>query len=174
MGPREQASVCSVQGTRRSAWLEVVGSMSRSGSGDMKGKGKAVVMSPRASKKKKCIKKSAVKVVDSNIEVIARPSDAFGSGSGHVLLEHMDCLILAVENLAEAQWYTASACLASGMVVGTLMDKCNFLRFEGVGLGEEDKEVDMDMEVVDQEAVKQEVTELWKEVLGPQPSDDEM
>ena len=96
------------------------------------------------------------------------------SGSGHVLLEHMDCLILAVENLAEAQWYTASACAASRMVVGTLVDKCNFLGFKGVGPGEEDEEEETDTEVVNQEAVEQEVAELQKEVLKPQPSDDEM
>ena len=97
-----------------------------------------------------------------------------GSGSGHALLQRMDRLILAVENLAEAQWYTASACAASGMAVGTLIDKCNFLGFEGVGLGEEDKEEETDTEAVDQEAVEQEVAELRKEILEPQPSDDEM
>ena len=94
--------------------------------------------------------------------------------SGHALLERMDHLILVVENLAEAQWYTTSACAASRMAVGTLVDKCNFLGFKGVGLGEEDKEEEMDMEVANQEAVEQEVTELWKEVLEPQPSDDKM
>ena len=155
-------------------WPEVVGSVSRSGSGDMKGKGKVVVMSPRASKKKKHIKKPAVKVVDSDVEIVTRPSDGSGSGSGHVLLECMDCLILAVENLAEAQWYMASACAVSGMAVGTLVDECNFLGFEGAGPGEEDKEEDMDMEAVDQEAVEQEVAKLWKEVLEPRPLDDEM
>ena len=76
-----------------------------------------------------------MKVVNSDIKIITRPSDAFGSGSGHALLECMDCLILAVENLAEAQWYMVSACTASRMAVGTLMDKCNFLGFKGVGLG---------------------------------------
>ena len=86
----------------------------------------------------------------------------------------MDCLILAVENLAEAQWYTASACAASRMVVGTLVDECNFLGFKGVGPGEEDEEEETDTEVVNQEAVEQEVAELQKEVLKPQPSDDEM
>ena len=94
--------------------------------------------------------------------------------SSTVLLECMDRLILAVENLAEAQWYTASACAASGMAVGTLVDECNFLGFEGVGLGEEDEEEETDMEAVNQEAVEQEVAELQKEVLEPQPSDDEM
>ena len=68
----------------------------------------------------------------------------------------------------------ASACAASGMAVGTLVDECNFLSFKGVGLGEEDKEEEMDTEAVDQEAVKQEVAELWKEILEPRPSDDEM
>ena len=155
-------------------WLEVVGSVSRSGSGDMKGKGKAVATSPRASKKKKRVKKSAMKVIDSDIEIIAKPSDASGSGSGHALLQCMDHLILAVENLAEAQWYMASACAASRMAVGTLMDECNFLGFEGVGLGEEDEEEEMDMEAVNQEAVEQEVTKLQKEVLEPWPSDNEM
>ena len=150
--------------------------MSGSGSRDMKGKGMEVevVTSPRAGKKKKHIQKSAVKVIDSNVEIIAKPSDASGSRSGHVLLECMDRWILVVENLAEAQWYTASACTAFRMVVGTLMDKCNFLGFEGVGLGEEDEEEDMDTEVVNQEVVKQEITKLRKEVLEPQPSDDEM
>ena len=155
-------------------WPEVVGSVSRSGSGDVKGKGKAVVMLPRAGEKRKHIKKSAAKVVDSDVEIIARPADASGSGSSHALLECMDRLILAVENLAEAQWYTASTCAASRMAVGTLMDECNFLRFEGVGLGEEDEEEETDMEVVNQEAVEQEVAKLRKEVLEPQPSDDEM
>ena len=155
-------------------WPEVVGSVSRSGSGDVKGKGKAVATSPRAGEKKKRVKKSAMKVVDSNVKIVAKPSDVSGSGSGHVLLQHMDHLILAVENLTEAQWYTASACAASRMVVGTLVNKCNFLGFEGVGLGEEDEEEDMDTEAVDQEAVKQEVAELWKEILEPRPSDDEM
>ncbi|KIM61757.1 hypothetical protein SCLCIDRAFT_25564 [Scleroderma citrinum Foug A] len=155
-------------------WPEVVGSVSRSGSGDVKGKGKAVVMSPRASEKRKCIKKSAVKVVNSDVEIITRPADASGSRSSHALLECMDRLILAVENLAEAQWYTASTCAASRMAVGTLVDECNFLGFEGVGLGEEDEEEEMDMEVVDQEAVEQEVMKLWKKVLEPQPLDDEM
>ena len=152
-------------------WPEVVGSVS--GSGDVKGKGKAVVMLPRAGKKKKHIKKSAAKVVNSDVEIITRPSDASGSGSSHALLEHMDRLILVVGNLAEAQWYMASACAASRMVVGTLVAKCNFLGFKGAGLGEEDK-ADMDMEVVDQEVVEQEVAELRKEVLEPRPSDDEM
>ena len=155
-------------------WPEVVGSVSGSGSGDVKGKGKVVATSPRASEKKKHVKKSAAKVIDSNVEIIAKPSDASGSGSGHVLLQHMDHLILAVENLAEAQWYAASACAASGMVVGTLVNECNFLGFEGVGPGEEDKEEDTDTEAVDQEVVKQEVAELWKEILEPWPSDDEM
>ena len=142
-----------------------------SGSGDMKGKGKEkeVATSPRAGEKKKHVKKSAAKVVDSDVEIIARPSDASGSGSSHVLLERMDCLILAVENLAEAQWYTASACTVSRMAVGALVNECNFLGFEAVGPGEEDEEEDMDME-----AVKQEIAKLWKEVLEPRPSDDEM
>ena len=154
-------------------WLEVVGSVSGSGSGDVKGKGKAVATSPRAGKKKKCVKKSVVKVVDSDVEIVVKPSDASGSGSGHALLQHMDRLILTVENLAEAQWYTASACAASGMVVGTLVNECNFLGFKGVG-PEEDEEEEMDTEAVDQEAVEQEVAELRKEILEPRPSDDEM
>ena len=150
-------------------WLEVVGSVSGSGSGDMKGKGKAVT-SPRAGEKKKRIKKSAAKVV----EIIAKPSDMSESGCGHALLQRMDRLILVVENLAEAQGYMASACAASGMAVGTLVDKCNFLGFEEVGPGEEDEEEETDTEAVDQEAVEQEVTELQKEILEPRPSDDEM
>ena len=155
-------------------WLEVVGSVSGSRSGDVKGKGKAVATSPRAGEKKKHVKKSAAKVVDSDVEIVTKPSDASGSGSGHALLQRMDRLILAVENLAEAQWYTASACAASGMAVGTLVDECNFLGFEGVGPGEEDEEEETDTEAVDQEAVEQEVTELQKEILEPRPSDDEM
>ena len=155
-------------------WPEVVGSVSRSGSGDMKGKGKAVATLPRAGEKKKRVKKSAAKVVDSNVEIIVKPSDVSRSGSGHVLLQRMDCLILAVENLAEAQWYTASACAVSGMVVGTLIDECNFLRFKGVGPGEEDEEEETDTEAVDQEVVKQEVAKLRKEILEPRPSDNEM
>ena len=149
-------------------WPEVVGSVSGSGSRDVKGKGKEeVAMLPRAGEKKKCAKKSAAKVVNSDVEVVARPIPATRTGTSHVLLEHMDHLILAVENLTEAQWYTASTCVASGMAVGTLMDKCTFLGFKGVGPGEEDEEEEMDMEAVDQEVVKQ-------EVLEPQPSDDEM
>ena len=155
-------------------WPEVVGSVSGSGSGDVKGKGKAVATSPRAGEKKKHVKKSAAKVVDSDVEIIAKPSDGSGSGSGHVLLQRMDRLILAVENLTEAQWYMASACAASGMAVGTLVNECNFLGFEGVGLGEEDEEEEMDMEAVDQEAVEQEVAELQKEILEPRPLDNEM
>ncbi|KIM67449.1 hypothetical protein SCLCIDRAFT_20971 [Scleroderma citrinum Foug A] len=155
-------------------WPEVVGSVSRSGSGDVKGKGKAVATLPRASEKKKLVKKSATKVIDSDVEIVVKPSDVSGSGSGHALLQRMDRLILAVENLAEAQWYMVSACAASGMVVGTLVNECNFLRFEGVGLGEENEEEEMDTEAVDQEAVEQEVTELRKEILEPRPSDDEM
>ena len=118
-------------------WLEVVGLVSRSGSGSMKGKGeeKEVAMSPRASKKKKHIKKSAVKVVDSDIKIITKPSDVSGSRCSHALLECMDCLILAVENLTEAQWYMASACTASRMAVGALVDECNFLGFEGGAWG---------------------------------------
>ena len=116
-------------------WLEVVGLVSGSGSGDMKGKGKEVATSPRAGEKKKCVQKSAAKVVNSDVEIVAKPSNASRSESSHALLEHMDCLILAVENLTEAQWYMASACVASGIVVGTLVDECNFLGFEGVGLG---------------------------------------
>ena len=84
-------------------WLEVVGSVSGSGLGDMKGKGKAVT-SPRAGEKKKRIKKSAAKVV----EIITKPSDVSGSGCSHALLQRMDRLILAVENLTEVQWYMAS------------------------------------------------------------------
>ena len=155
-------------------WPEVVGSVSRSGLGDVKGKGKVVGMSPRAGKKKKRIKKLAVKVVNSDIEIVAKPSDASGSRSGHALLQHMDCLILVVENLTEAQWYMASACVVSGMVVGTLINECNFLRFEGVGLGEEDDDEEMDTEAVNQEEVEQEIAELRKEVLEPQPLDNEM
>ena len=155
-------------------WPEVVGSVSRSKSGDMKGKGKVVVTSPRASEKKKHVKKLATKVVDSNVEIVAKPSNTSGFWSGHALLQHMDRLILAVENLAEAQWYMASACAASGMVVGTLIDECNFLGFKGVGPGEEDEEEEMDMEVVNQEEVEQEVAKLQKEVLEPWPLDDEM
>ena len=147
---------------------------SGSRSGDVKGKGKAVVTLPRASEKKKCVKKSAAKVIDSDIEIVTKPSDTSRSGSGLVLLQRMDRLILAVENLAEAQWYTASACAVSRMAVGTLVDECNFLRFEGVGLGKEDEEEETDTEVVDQEAVEQEVAELRKEILEPWPLDDEM
>ena len=116
-------------------WLEVVGLVSGSGSGDMKGKGKEVATSPRAGEKKKRVQKSAAKVVNSDVEIVAKPSNASRSESSHALLEHMDRLILAVENLTEAQWYMASACVASGIVVGTLVDECNFLGFEGVGLG---------------------------------------
>ena len=153
-------------------WLEVVGSVS--GSGDVKGKGKAVATLPRAGEKKKRIKKLAAKVIDSDVEIVVKPSNASGSGSGHVLLQRMDHLILTVENLTEAQWYTASACVASRMAVGTLVDECNFFGFKEVGPGEEDEEEEMDTEVVDQEKVKQEVAELWKEVLEPWPLDDEM
>ena len=148
-------------------WPEVMGSASGSRSVDVKGKGKVVATLPRAGEKKKRIKKLAAKVIDSNIEIIMKPSDVSGSGSSHALLQHMDCLILVVENLAEAQWYTASACAASGMAVGTLVDKCNFLRFEGVGPGEEDKEEETDTEAVDQEEVDQEVAKLRKEVWSP-------
>ena len=155
-------------------WPEVVGSVSRSRSGDVKGKGKVVAMSPRAGKKKKHIKKSAAKVIDSDVEIVVKPSDGSGSRSGHALSQRMDRLILTVENLTEAQWYTASACAASRMAVGTLVDECNFLGFEGVGPGEEDEEEETDMEAVNQEAVEQEVAELWKEILEPQPSDNEM
>ena len=155
-------------------WPEVVGSVSGSGLGDMKGKGKAVATSPRASEKKKRIKKSVAKVVNSDVEIVAKPSDMSRSGSSHALLQRMHRLILVVENLAEAQWYTASACMASGMAVGTLVDECNFLRFERVGPGEEDEEEGTDTEAVDQEAVKQEVAKLRKEILEPRPSDDEM
>ncbi|KIM61750.1 hypothetical protein SCLCIDRAFT_25556 [Scleroderma citrinum Foug A] len=155
-------------------WPEVVGSVSGSGSGDMKGKGKAVATSPRAGEKKKHVKKLAAKVVDSDVEIVVKPSNVSGSGSSHALLQHMDRLILTVENLAEAQWYMASACAASGMVVGTLIDECNFLGFEGVGPGEEDEEEETDTEAVDQEAVEQEVAELRKEILEPWPSDNEM
>ena len=77
--------------------------VSGSGSRDMKGKGKAVAMSPRVGEKKKHIKKLAAKVVNSDVEIVTRPSDAYGSGSGHALLERMDCLILVVKNLTEAQ-----------------------------------------------------------------------
>ena len=148
--------------------------MSGSRLGDMKGKGKAVVTLPRASEKKKHIKKSAVKVVDSDVKIVMKPSNTSRSGSGHALLQCMDRLILAVENLAEAQWYMASVCAVSGMAVGTLVDECNFLGFEGVGPGEEDEEKETDTEVVDQEAVKQEVAELRKEMLEPRPLDNEM
>ncbi|KIM64475.1 hypothetical protein SCLCIDRAFT_23484 [Scleroderma citrinum Foug A] len=175
--PENKRQCACMQCTRhkeKCEWLEVVGSVSGSRSGDVKGKGKAVAMSPRAGEKKKCIKKSAVKVINSDVEIVTRPSDASGSGSGHALLERMDHLILAVENLAEAQWYTASVCAVSGMVVGTLVDECNFLGFEGVGPGEEDEEEEMDTEAVDQEAVEQEVAELQKEVLEPWPLDNEM
>ena len=154
-------------------WPEVVGLVSGSGSGDVKGKGKVMVTSPRAGKKKR-IKKLAAKVIDSDVEIVVKPSDVSGSRSGHALLQRMDRLILAVENLTEAQWYMASACAASGMAVGTLVDECNFLRFEGVGPGEEDKEEETDMEAVNQEEVEQEVAELRKEVLEPRPLDDEM
>ncbi|KIM63228.1 hypothetical protein SCLCIDRAFT_24364 [Scleroderma citrinum Foug A] len=171
---RQHACMQCARHKEKCEWLEVVGLVSGSGLGDVKGKGKAVATLPRAGKKKKCVKKSAVKVVNSDIEIVAKPSDTSGSGSGHALLQHMDRLILAVENLAEAQWYTASVCVASGMAVGTLVDKCNFLRFEGVGPGEEDEEEETDTEAVNQEAVEQEVTELQKEILEPQPSDDEM
>ena len=150
-------------------WLEVVGSVSGSRLGDMKGKGKAVTL-PRAGEKKKRIKKSAAKVV----EIIAKPSDVSGSRCSHALLQRMDCLILVVENLTEVQWYMASVCMVSGMAVGTLVDECNFLGFKGVGPGEEDKEEETDMEAVDQEAVEQEVAELQKEILEPWPLDDEM
>ena len=146
-------------------WLEMMRLVSGSGSGDVKGKEKGkekeVVMSPRASKKKKCIKKSAAKVVDSDVEVVARPIPVTRSRTGHVLLKRMDHLILAVENLMEAQWY-----MASGVVVGTLVDKCTFLGFKGVGPGEENEE-ETDMEAVNQEVIKQ-------EVLEPQPSDNKM
>ena len=146
-------------------WLEMVGLVSGSGSRDVKGKEKGkekeVAMSPRASKKKKCIKKSAAKVVDSDVEVVARPIPVTRSRTGHVLLKHMDHLILAVENLMEAQWY-----MASGVVVGTLVDKCTFLGFKGVGPGEENEE-ETDMKAVNQEVIKQ-------EVLEPQPSDNKM
>ena len=155
-------------------WPEVVGSVSGSGSGDVKGKGKVVATSPRAGEKKKRVKKLAAKVIDSDVEIVVKPSNASGSGSGHVLLQRMDHLILTVENLTEAQWYTASACVASRMAVGTLVDECNFFGFKGVGPGEEDEEEEMDTEVVDQEKVEQEVAELWKEVLEPWPLDDEM
>ena len=155
-------------------WPEVVGSVSGSGSGDMKGKGKVVATSPRAGEKKKHVKKSAAKVINSDVEIVVKPSNVSGSRSSHALLQRMDRLILAVENLTEAQWYMASACVVSGMAVGTLIDECNFLGFEGVGRGEEDKEEETDTEAVDQEEVEQEVAELRKEVLEPQPLDNEM
>ena len=98
-----------------------------------------------------------MKVIDSNVKIIARPSNMSRSGSSHALLQCMVHLILAVENLTEAQWYMASACAASRMVVRTLVDESNFLGFEGVGLGEEDEEEDTDTEAVNQEVVKQEV-----------------
>ena len=121
-------------------WLEVVGLVFRSGSRDVKGKGKVVVTLPRAGEKKKHIKKSAAKVIDSDIKIIARPSNMSGSGSSQALLQCMDQLIQVIKNLAEAQWYMASVCAASRMVVGTLVDECNFLRFKEAGPGEEDEE----------------------------------
>ncbi|KIM70524.1 hypothetical protein SCLCIDRAFT_18635 [Scleroderma citrinum Foug A] len=171
---RQRACMQCVRHKEKCEWPEVVGSVSRSGLGDVKGKGKAVATSPRAGEKKKRVKKSAMKVVDNDVEIVAKPSDVSRSRSSHALLQRMDHLILTVENLAEAQWYMASACAVSGMAVGTLVDECNFLRFKGVGPGEEDEEEEMDTDAVDQEAVEQEVAELRKEILEPQPSDDEM
>ena len=84
-----------------------------------------------------------IEMLDLDVNTLTPGSNVSGSMSGHALLERMDHLILVVENLAEAQWYMASACAASRMAVGTLVDKCNFLGFKGVGLGEEDKEEDV-------------------------------
>ncbi|KIM61770.1 hypothetical protein SCLCIDRAFT_25577 [Scleroderma citrinum Foug A] len=192
----QHACMQCVRDKEKCEWLEVVESASGSRSRDVKGKGKVVVTSPRAGEKRKHIKKSAVKVINSNIKIIARPSDVSRSGSGHALLQHMDHLILAVENLTEcqdhvqlqsliqskdqpgldteAQWYMASACAASRMAVGTLMDECNFLGFKRVGPGEEEEEEETDMEAVNQEVVEQEVAKLQKEVLEPWPLDNEM
>jgi len=124
-------------------WPEV--EWSRSGTG--KGKGKVAATSPRASKKKKCIKKSVSKI-------IAGPS---GSGSGSTLIEHMDRLIEAVENLALAQWYMAAAVSASGQSLGTLVDECALFGFEET---REARVESTDGEDVDQEEVEGEVTGL--------------
>ena len=99
----QHACMQCVRDKEKCEWLEVVGSASGSRSRDMKGKGKVVVTSPRAGEKRKHIKKSAAKVINSNIEIIARPSNVSRSGSGHALLQHMDHLILVVENLTECQ-----------------------------------------------------------------------
>jgi len=120
-------------------WLEV----EWSGSGTGKGKGKVAATSPRAGKKKKCIKKSVAKI-------IAGPS-------GSTLIEHMDQLIKAVENLASAQWYMAVAVSASGQLLGTLVHECALFGFEET---REARVESMDGEDVDQEEVEGEVTGL--------------
>jgi len=145
--PQQCMCICCVSMKEKCEWPEVEGS----GSGTGKGKVKAAATSPRASEKKKHIKKSVAKI-DSNVKIIAGPSS-----SGSVFIEHMDRLIKAVEILASAQWYTAVAVSASGQSLGTLMDKCALFGFEETG----DAGVEStDGEEVDQEEVEEEVTRL--------------
>jgi len=145
--PRQRACICCASMKEKCEWPEVEGS----GSGTGKGKGKAVATSPRAGEKKKCVKKSVAKI-DNDVEIVVGPS-----GSGSVLIERMDRLIEAVENLALAQWYTAAAVSMSRQSLGTLVDECALFGFE------ETREAGVestDGEDVDQEEVEGEVTGL--------------
>ena len=145
--PQQRVCIRCASMKEKCEWPEVEGS----GSGTGKGKGKAAATSPRAGEKKKRVKKSVAKI-DSDVEIVAGPS-----GSGSALIERMDRLIEAVENLASAQWYTAAAVSASGQSLGTLVDECALFGFEETG---EAGVESTDGEDVDQEEVEGEVTGL--------------
>ena len=148
--PRQHTCIHCTSMKEKCEWLEVEGSRS----GTRKGKGKVVATSPRAGEKKKHVKKSVAKI-DSNVEIIAGPSR-----SRSTLIECMDQLIEAVENLASAQWYTAVAVSASGQSLGMLMNECALFRFEAT---REAGVESMDGEDVNQEEVEGEVTGLHED-----------
>ena len=77
-----------------------------------KGKPKAVATSPRGGEKRKKVKKSAVVVVDDEIQEVARPSKSGSRGSrNQAFLDWMDRLVESMGELTgEVRWMRQAQC----------------------------------------------------------------
>jgi len=140
------------------------------GSGVNKGKSKAVETSPRGGKKRKKVKKSAVVMVDDEIQEVAGPLKSGSGGSGNqAFLDRMDRLVESmgeltgeVRQMRQAQRSVARSNDRVGRTLEMFLEECHWFNGPHNELGT-DPESD---EEVDPEEIDQEVEGLEQEMEG--------
>ena len=148
-----------------------------SGSGVDKGKTKAVATSPRGGEKRKKVKKSAVVVVDDEIQEVARPSKSGSIQSrNQAFLDWMDRLVESmgeltgeVRRMRQVQHSVARSNNRVGHTLKMFLEECHWFNGPhnepGTDL-ESDEEVDLEEIDREVEDLEQEMEKAGDELLS--------